>query len=337
MRTSDLAAVFLAALGTAGAVHRASGVVVYDGAVNSRPNQQGWVAYLPPFGGGGTQTLAAGGDTISTVGANANLGGFFSHYSYFTSVPPQRANPAWPVLHLAPGYTVRLDLQMLSETHATSDRTGFSVIAISEEGLGIEVSWWMGRVWVQEGGAAPALFTQAEGVAFDTGAAVTRYDITMKGAAYTVYADGRRILTGALRDYSAFDAGAAALPFDPYETRSFVFFGDNTRSASGATFLTRVEVLTVPVEYAAACGPADIAFDDGTPLSAGAVGMSNSGVNEGDYNAFFNGFFSAAANCDVAADDGTPLPPFGVPGNNSGVNEGDYNAFINTFFGGCAV
>ncbi|CAN5786773.1 hypothetical protein BH11PLA1_BH11PLA1_22880 [soil metagenome] len=84
------------------------------------------------------------------------------------------------------------------------------------------------------------------------------------------------------------------------------------------------------------CAPADIADDAGNPLPGSAA---NSGVNEGDYNAFFNAFFTTAARgslADIAGDDGNPLPPFGNESTvNSGVNEGDYNAFFNTFFNGC--
>ncbi|CAN5870659.1 hypothetical protein BH11PLA1_BH11PLA1_15440 [soil metagenome] len=84
------------------------------------------------------------------------------------------------------------------------------------------------------------------------------------------------------------------------------------------------------------CQPADIADDQGNPLPS----MNpNNGVNEGDYNAFFNNFFTNQAvgsPADIASDDGTPLPPFGPAGNpNNGVNEGDYNAFFNNFFNGC--
>ncbi|CAN5809621.1 hypothetical protein BH11PLA1_BH11PLA1_21150 [soil metagenome] len=86
------------------------------------------------------------------------------------------------------------------------------------------------------------------------------------------------------------------------------------------------------------CQPADIADDAGNPLpSAG----TNNGVNEGDYNAFFNNFFTNQAvgsPADIAYDNGTPLPPFGpisVNLVNNGVNEGDYNAFFNNFFNGC--
>ncbi|CAN5786917.1 hypothetical protein BH11PLA1_BH11PLA1_22890 [soil metagenome] len=90
------------------------------------------------------------------------------------------------------------------------------------------------------------------------------------------------------------------------------------------------------------CSPADIAWDNGDPLPP--VGPCddqhvNSGVNEGDYNCFFNTFFTnqnPGSAADIAADSGDPLPPFGPSGApNNGVNEGDYNRFFNTFFNGC--
>ncbi|CAN5684680.1 hypothetical protein BH11PLA1_BH11PLA1_02150 [soil metagenome] len=94
----------------------------------------------------------------------------------------------------------------------------------------------------------------------------------------------------------------------------------------------------------APCQPADVAWDDGTPLpphGACSPALTNSGVNEGDYNVFFNGFFTeqgVGSVADIASDDGSPLlpaPP--LPRSNSGVNEGDYNAFFNSFFVGCPV
>jgi len=85
------------------------------------------------------------------------------------------------------------------------------------------------------------------------------------------------------------------------------------------------------------CNPADIAFDDGTPLPpVGVPGGTNNGVTEGDYNLFFAQFFDANAAVDIANDDGSPLPPFGPLTTNNGVTEGDYNLFFSIFFDGCA-
>ncbi len=91
------------------------------------------------------------------------------------------------------------------------------------------------------------------------------------------------------------------------------------------------------------CGPADIANDQGEPIinppSPPNPATPNNGVTEGDYNAFFSGFFDAQAWCDIADDQGTPLAPFGTGGTggvpNNGVTEGDYNLFFSVFFDGC--
>ncbi|MBX9735676.1 MAG: hypothetical protein K2X32_02015, partial [Phycisphaerales bacterium] len=93
-----------------------------------------------------------------------------------------------------------------------------------------------------------------------------------------------------------------------------------------------------PVAPAARCNPADIAFDDGSPLPPPGTPIGvNNGVTEGDYNLFFANFFDAIAVCDIANDDGSPLPPFGALATNNGVTEGDYNLFFSIFFIGCAL
>lgn len=96
--------------------------------------------------------------------------------------------------------------------------------------------------------------------------------------------------------------------------------------------------------YSRPCQPADIADDQGTPLinQDRNINVPSNGVNEGDFNCFFNTFFLPApgnAPCDIADDQGTALPPFDVGGTNgaanNGVNEGDFNCFFNNFFQPC--
>ncbi len=116
-------------------------------------------------------------------------------------------------------------------------------------------------------------------------------------------------------------------------------------TAKSTAFDVKFVKFTVTGGATAGCNPADIACDDGTPLSA-APGCTNSttGPNEGDFNAFFSaeGFFfqsglgagGVGGTCDIACDDGTPLSQ--APGcTNNGVNEGDYNAFFNNLFLSC--
>ncbi|CAN5802107.1 hypothetical protein BH11PLA1_BH11PLA1_13730 [soil metagenome] len=124
-------------------------------------------------------------------------------------------------------------------------------------------------------------------------------------------------------------------------------FGGNVRVNSqnqivfNARLITGEDVVLLATPQSAAgnrCSAADIADDQGNPLLPGGM-TPNNGVNEGDYNAFFNNFFTnqaAGSPADIANDNGNPLPPFGPAGGvNNGVNEGDYNAFFNTFFNGC--
>ncbi|CAN5754879.1 hypothetical protein BH11PLA1_BH11PLA1_08250 [soil metagenome] len=109
----------------------------------------------------------------------------------------------------------------------------------------------------------------------------------------------------------------------------------NSWTGGGPADWTNISI-TLTGTPAPRCQPADIADDQGTALAS--VG-TNSGVNEGDYNCFFNTFFTNQAlnsPADIASDDGNPLPPFAPAGApNSGVNEGDYNCFFNNFFNGC--
>ncbi|MBX9736497.1 MAG: hypothetical protein K2X32_06175 [Phycisphaerales bacterium] len=317
--------------------------VVYNGALNTLPQSQGWVVFLPPFGtGGGTQTQVAtppGYVTLDSSNANANRGGYFSHFSLFSSIPPSAVNGAWPVLNASTGYSVRFDLRVVSETHATSHRAGVSVISLSSAGPGIELGIWEDRVWAQAGGVPPVLFTQSEGAWCDTGDVFRRYDLNMQSGVYTLYVDGVRVLSGPMRDYSAWDSSGSGLPFNPYRINNFLFIGDNTSSASARADIARIEVRTTPIEFPQRCSPADIADDSGQPLGSPllpALGTNN-GVTEGDYNAFFSGYFDAMGYCDIADDAGQALPPFtaGAPGVNNGVTEGDYNVFFSVYFDGC--
>ncbi|MBX9736371.1 MAG: hypothetical protein K2X32_05545, partial [Phycisphaerales bacterium] len=106
-------------------------------------------------------------------------------------------------------------------------------------------------------------------------------------------------------------------------------------SSCGSSLTVGAYTLTVNL---CRCNPADIAFDDGSPLPPiGTPGSDNNGVTEGDYNLFFATYFDAGAACDIANDDGSPLPPFGILDTNNGVTEGDYNLFFAIFFNGCAL
>lgn len=223
-------------LGVAVAVACAAGaraeVVLYEGALDTTPDQQGW-AYLtiPLVGADASQSAAGGFTTLDTTADMSELAG------YFLGGPFGDASRA-PVLDRNTGFVLSFDLRLDAETHASGDRAGFSVIALSSDGLGIELGFWADAVWAQ---ADDPLFTRAETAAFDTNAARTRYELLVLGDTYRLSAGGATLLNGALRDYSAF----AGFP-DPYEIPNLIFLGDNTSSGSARVELARVGVTLVP-------------------------------------------------------------------------------------------
>lgn len=197
-------------------------VSLYDPARGGLPESQGRLRYaaLPPP----VDARAAfdGSSAVLTTTTDlAELAGW--------SIDPARA----PALDRHAGFTLRFALQIIEERRLPSDdngdglddRAGWSVTLLASDRRGIELGFWDDRVWAQEGGVEPDLFTQAEGAAVDaTQFAV--YALTIRGDRYTLDRNGVTVLSGALRDYTAFSG-----PIDPYETPNFVFLGDNTSRA----------------------------------------------------------------------------------------------------------
>ncbi|HEY3230532.1 MAG TPA: hypothetical protein VGJ87_15015, partial [Roseiflexaceae bacterium] len=99
------------------------------------------------------------------------------------------------------------------------------------------LGFWSDHIWAQEGGAEPNLFTHAEDAPFTTTTGLISYTLAIHGGTYALAANGAPILSGNLRDYSAF-----AGPIDPYETPNFIFLGDDTTSARAKIRLAALAV-----------------------------------------------------------------------------------------------
>ncbi len=295
---------------------------MYIGTLGGTLNTQSWFQFGAT---GGTQTVS--GNATQLVSTQAGSAGY-SNYDTFLPIP---LNTNFPVLDRTKGFTLSFDLKINSESHSSDDnsdgkddRAGFSVIVVtSDNSKAIELGFWGNRIWAQEGGAnvqpvpntARTLFTQAEGVDYNTQSALTRYDLKVKGNTYELFAAGgtTAILTGSLRDYTAFPA--TGLPYDPYERTNFVFMGDNTTSAQADVNLGRVElqqntkVRFVPT--ANSNGTANIKFRswDGTDsLASGATGV-NTSVN--------GGITSFSADVETASITVNDAPTFSIGGNQS--------------------
>lgn len=210
----------------------APAAVLYDGSAGTLPGSQGWTYLTNPFvGATATQSLVSGGVRLDSTPATAESAGYFS-----------TLHPSVPTLDRSTGFTVRIDLKVLADIHAGSDknadsiddRAGFSVIALSSDHKGVELGFWSDRLWAQD-----TSFHHAEEGLINTTSASRRYDIAIKDNAYWVMADNAYLFGGPIRDYSGFGA--------PYTSNNFIFWGDDTSSAAGSTEVSRVEALTTAV------------------------------------------------------------------------------------------
>lgn len=208
--------------------------VLYDGASGVLPDHASWGW---SYGATGGSTSAAGG--VATLDTTANIG-FSAGWG--------RVSPF--VLDAATGFRVTFDLRIEAEDHSSptadkngdglADRAGFSVIVLGSDQKGVELAFWNDEVWAQQDSPLFIHSPSSERASWATGA-MTAYELTMVGSTYTLKANGGQILTGARKDYTAF----AGFP-DPYETPNFLFFGDNTTSASGRAAIRSIGAAPVP-------------------------------------------------------------------------------------------
>lgn len=196
--------------------------MLYDAAATTLPTAQGWsFLALPALA---SESMEGGGARLDTSAS----GGIFAGWSRVSPVPLDRMK----------GYTLRLELQLLSESHASTNRAGISWIVLGSDKKGVELGFWTDRIWAQ---SDSPMFTQGEGVAMEWGTGWRELRLTVLGDRYALAVDGSEVLTGAVRDYTPFTG-----PIDPYETPNFLFLGDDTTSARGAVRFRKMELIADP-------------------------------------------------------------------------------------------
>lgn len=195
--------------------------MLYNG--SGSPNEQGFLYLTQPFGSASATQI---GTNLDTTPKKSDQAGFFVRSSFMPQLDSQK------------GYVLHFAVRLNAENHAGSDkngdnkddRAGFSLILLDQNTNGIEVGFWADRIWAQEDGTAepPAgtLFTHAEEGLWNTTQS-TVYDLDIRGETYTLSSGNTTIITGKLRNYSAFNGTV-----NPYRTPNFLFFGDDTSSAS---------------------------------------------------------------------------------------------------------
>ena len=216
-------------------------VTLYDASLGTLPSEQSWVSFSNPGGitYQGTMTRMTTtpnyGD-VGVVSTELTFGGLARH-------------PLMPVLNIADGFEVSFSLQILSESHNMSrddnndgllDRAGFSVLILSTDLRGIEIAFFIDKIWAYEDDKTNAgdKFTQAENAVFDTTKFV-RYKLVGSEGGYSLFADGVNILSGHWRTYHP----SGVDPFkNPYDNPSSLFFADNTQSAASDILLGDISV-----------------------------------------------------------------------------------------------
>ncbi|RLS97646.1 MAG: hypothetical protein DWI14_02965, partial [Planctomycetota bacterium] len=133
---------------------------------------------------------------------------------------PAYKNPAFPQLRRSDGFELSFRTSLLSESHTNANRAGYSVILLAQDARGIELGFWQNEIWAQN-----TDFTHAEGVLIDTTIA-RDYRLQIIGEEYRLFEGTTSLLSGALRTYTS--------PTLPYTLPNYVYFGDNTTSASGS-------------------------------------------------------------------------------------------------------
>jgi hypothetical protein len=222
-RTQTLAQLFLACL-IAGLMLCAKPVVaqtLYDGSLGTFPGDQDWIFVIL---GVGTQSYMEKAVLLDTSASMSTQAG----YSRVSSAPLDRTA----------GFTLQFTAQLHAESHNNANRAGFSVIALGDDKHGIELGFWKSLIFAQ---ADSPLLTHAEEAAFATTNAFVDYALTIGTTNYVLRADGMPLLGGPVRDYSAFNG-----LINPYRTPNFLFFGDDTSSASGSVSLRDIVLITAP-------------------------------------------------------------------------------------------
>ncbi len=209
----------------------ATAETAFPGAPDGQPR---WHYLAKPLvGAKARRTRVADGWRLNSLGETKDSAGFFSlRLPYPTGVMSR------PKIDRHEGFSVRFRLAVMGENHVRPERAGISVIVISDDLKGVELGFWKNEVWAQ---LDNPLFTHGEGTAFETGGGV-EYELRLIGDRYELFAAGRRILEGSLKNYSSFGF--------PYNQRSFLFYGDDTSTAAAD-----MELRSLRVEY----GPARVA------------------------------------------------------------------------------
>jgi hypothetical protein len=202
---------------------------LYDSSLGTTPSQQTFsyqaINPQPPFTVQASQSYSLPVTVLNTASQPEDYAGYTV------------SQTVMPTLNRATGFRLTFDLRVITESHSSSDRAGFSIILLGDDLFGVEMAFWEDEIWVQEGNSN--LFTHAEGAAYDTTAALTNYELAILSDTYQLKANGLLLLNGSLRQYTDWEP-----LLDPYEQPNQLFLGDDSSSAGAEVWLGNVSIIT---------------------------------------------------------------------------------------------
>ena len=201
-----------------------------------------------------TETVVANGVQVNSQVNNSNTG--YVGYSNYTvdysslnivtltaDIVPVNASET-TVLDADKGYTVSFALSIQAEDSVNNDRAGFSILVVSNDGQrSIELGFDASGIFAQSQGF------KAENAVTPSGFAMSdfvTYDLYVVDSGYQLFANGSQIMSGNLQSPYSFDPlnSDPPLPFNPYTSKNFLFFGDNTDESSATFTLGKVSLFT---------------------------------------------------------------------------------------------
>ena len=208
---------------------------------------------VSPFTGTGQTIVTGQGVKVDTAANSAE----YSGYSNYNPLSSTYFNPAIfqsSTLNQATGYTITFTVSLSNVFDGSAPeapRAAFSVIAVSSDKKGIEIGFRPTAIFSQSASFGTASETSSSLISIDTSISKD-YTLTVFNDTYSLSlsSSGTSIINGALKNY-VFDPtlSSPSLPFNPYTTSSFLFFGDDTGKASGTFTLGNVTLDTTPVPF----------------------------------------------------------------------------------------
>lgn len=204
------------------AVHAAGATTLYNPSLHTLPSAQGWTPLQ--IGAAPAQSAASGAYRLDTTGTGVI---YFGHS--LTGVV---------TLDTSTGFDLSFSLNVLSETHSSSNRSGYSVVMVGADPTqALELAFWSDSVWAYDYDAlSPDRFVHGAGAAINSGN--HDYQLSVRNSGFTLTSDGSPLFAGALRNYTA---GGV-----PYTTPNFLFFGDDSSRGASLTELGQVTLTPVP-------------------------------------------------------------------------------------------